>query len=98
MLDDASTHLMRQRNNLNKEWYGLCFIYQQDSGEASADNEEWIVTKMYDSLINKDYIGLNTALGVDWDKKKWKKVGKMFARADMAGWFLVARAGWEDNK
>lgn len=88
-LDRDLAYITRQKNGVDKEWYGITLVYKddRDSKEGLCDNEKWLVNQLYADLLQKYYDQARLRLMVDWDKKKMKKLEKLLRKADELGWF-----------
>ena len=84
--DDDDARIVRQKNHVDGEWYGICLEYTNNKGEAdTADNETWLFDTLKD-LENKEWSKVGEELGVCWDKKNFKQLRKVLREAKMLGW------------
>lgn len=78
--------LTRQKNGKNKKWYGLRLDYIGDK-EMCADNDEWIVDKLYPALIFENYSKVNEMLGAEFVDDQLRDLRKLFKVAVKLRWF-----------
>lgn len=86
--DDDQTVLSRQKNSLREKWYGLLLEYKDSEGEiVCADNEQWLLYKLFPLLQSKQYSSVGVEMNVFWDKKAMKQLKKLMREAISLGWF-----------
>lgn len=87
--DSGHTAIERQKNGVDKEWYGTDMLYKDANGEEQcADNETFLIKTLLPLLNSKDYVEAKKYFKDELVTiKLFKQMRKVLKKADELGWF-----------